>query len=217
MKHFFLLAIILITGILILNNSESNSKNLQENNNVIVPMAEGNYWTYLRYYYNSSKKNSIIEIDTIQFLFGEKVKLNNEVWYQWGLKDCGFNFIGRNKEDGFWNITHDKKTNFSIDSAYLFFKYPTYIGDVWYNKNHSDSMQTLSVDEDVIVPAGKYKCIHYLIEGKNNSKKDVYFTPGVGMIKYEFIGSICVVEKNNSKSIPDTTWNLLKLKSYNIK
>jgi hypothetical protein len=213
MKSSFLYPIISILGLIILYNTGCNSRKLQNINQEIIPIAEGNNWIYHNYYYRSPRKDSICDADTIQFQIGKKIKINNEEWFQWGVFGIDFRNVGRNKKEGFCTITYDNIQNISVDSAFLFFKYPTKPGDVWYSKFDNDTIQTISLDEEVTVPAGTFKCIHYRKKDSGKYPNNGFFmAPGVGMIKCEIIGGI-----DDSYPIPDTVWNILKLTKYKVK
>jgi hypothetical protein len=179
----------------------------------LIPLSEGNFWTYDNYYYTKPGKDTIYNADSTTLHIGKKIKLNNEDWYQWGFWGFDFANVCINKQEGLYNITNDMKDNFIIDSALLFFKYPTKIGDEWYSKFDEDTLMTVSLDKEIKVPAGKFRCIHFRRKSLSNyPNSGYYFAPGIGLIKYDnFIGH------HFDEENPDTTWNILKLKRYKIK
>ncbi|MBM2816532.1 MAG: hypothetical protein HW421_3294 [Ignavibacteria bacterium] len=205
--------ILSILGFISLFNTVCDSKNKKLSKKEIIPIAEGNNWTYDNYYYRSPRKDSICEAGTIQLVFGKKIIIKNEEWVQWGVFGFGFSNVGINKKEGFYRIFYDSIQDINFDSAFLFFKYPTEPGDKWYSKFENDTIQTISLYEEVTVPAGTFKCIHYRTKGLSKYPNNGFFiAPGVGMIKCEIIGGIDI-----SYPIPDTVWNILKLTKYKVK
>jgi hypothetical protein len=194
-------------------NSQNNPGKSQNTTKEIIPLAEGNFWTYQNYYYRSPRKDSINNADSVTLHVGKKILFNNQDWYPWGVLDWDYSNIGINQKDGFYRIFFNNINNISIDSACLFFKYPTKNGDKYYSGCVYDTLHIISIDEEVTVPAGTFKCIHYrTIDSDKYPDNEFFISPGVGMVKCEIINGI-----DKSYPIPDTVWIILKLTKYQVK
>ncbi|OGU12600.1 MAG: hypothetical protein A2X61_13850 [Ignavibacteria bacterium GWB2_35_12] len=213
MRNFLILTIFSFLSIILLQFCSGEPKDSCCISKELIPLSEGNFWTYDNYYFRKTGKDTIYYADSITLHLGKRIKLNNEDWYQWGLKYFDFANVCSNKKNGLYNITDDSLHNFQINKALLFFKYPTKLGDEWYNEFDEGILQTVNLEEVITVPAGTFKCIHYRRKDLGKYPNSGFFiAPGIGIIKFEItIGS------HKSNPSPDVTWNLFKLKRYKIK
>ena len=146
----------------------------------IMPLKVGNSWDYLLSTYdafgNETQVGSIIET-----VMG-RVSIDSEAWFL--LEDISTSsdtetYYLANRRDGSW-------ARDSINaSPELYIKYPMSVGDTFEMGGFlgGGAVEVVSLDETVVVPAGSFKCVHFLNDGAT-LKIHIYFALGKGRIKY---------------------------------
>ncbi|MBN1447061.1 MAG: hypothetical protein JXA28_03955 [Bacteroidetes bacterium] len=147
----------------------------------IMPLQPGNAWTYqLTNYDASGAVRSSAEMTA--FILGDTL-IDGELWSEYGPVYPGSEFF-MNRTDGLWY----RQRNVSLPG--LMAKYPASPGNV-FTEGHGDTVRVLSVERDVTVPAGLFRCHEYeqrseLIVGDTiRFRYRRCFSPGVGMVLLE--------------------------------
>jgi hypothetical protein len=147
----------------------------------IMPLQSGNAWTYqLTNYDASGTIRSSAEVTT--FILGDTL-IDGEHWSAYGPVYPGSEFF-MNKADGLWY----RQRNVSLPG--LMAKYPASPGDV-FTEEHGDTVRVLSVERDVTVPAGSFRCHEYEQRSEVLAGDIIRFryrrcfSPGVGMVLIE--------------------------------
>jgi hypothetical protein len=159
-------------------NPENNSQNNP------IPLKKGNSWNYILTSYDSTETISYTE-NNVENVITDTV-ISNIRWYSLNSSPKGVWFT--NKSDGYWGYVKATNQNKLIkDTTFLVYKYPTVVGDKYRD------YEVVSVDEEVIVPAGKFNCIHIIIrypDSKNYllDSFETFFKPGLGKVKWMQIG-----------------------------
>lgn len=105
-------------------------------NNELFALEIGNSWKYEVYSYSTKENIHNPAFDTTQFKVLEEVLIDNEKWFKVEISTNGINngiksILMSNKEEGLWMGEYSTINNkFKSGYPYLFFKYPTKIGDV---------------------------------------------------------------------------------------
>lgn len=175
----------------------------------IWPLAEGNSWTYHAYRYHSTYPDEHWSDDTLTIYVSKKVNIQGEDWFVIAVDGRSL-LIAKNKKDGFWAHLFVNFTEVRKDSVYLHYKYPAKVGDK--STIYLGEFLTLSLNNDVNTPAGKFNCIRYI----NNADPlapmyDDYMSPGFGMVFSKQIEEI-----NKYNQVLDTLWYNMELISYKI-
>jgi hypothetical protein len=135
----------------------------------------------------------------------------DEDWYFLESNGKTAKVVLANRKDGLWKINFHDSTKINVDSAKLAIKYPTKLNDIYPITPTSGIM--VSLNSEVVTLAGTFKCIRYCeIEFAKHEFFGVYYYPGIGLIKQEFISST-----HENQNPPDTTWQRTVLVSYEIK
>lgn len=171
--------LIIISIVFILSSCSEQTNPDFEEGKYIIPLNTGNSWNYLITYFDSLGAITETKYETAKIF--KDTLLDGRQWYSYSNEQDGIWFT--NKSDGYWVFIQG--TSFFSDShkdtSILIFKYPTYNGDTYSN------YQVLSLNDEVTVPAGKYKCIHIVADRLNptnnlKEKSDTYFVPDMGIV-----------------------------------
>jgi hypothetical protein len=175
----------------------------------IWPLAEGNFWTFHLFSYQSHNPTLHSDNDTITMRVSKKANIDGEEWY---LINVGSKIlmVAKNKSDGFWGHEFKDFSEIHNPLAGMRIKYPTFDGDG--NPYVYGEYLTISINNTITTPAGKFDCIRYL-DGEIPKLKDNgnFFSPGVGFVYSKQIEKI-----DPYHQIPDTTWAIMELVSYRI-
>lgn len=183
-KSFISLSIVLFSiSIFYLGCSDSvNPEDYFQNNP--IPLKIGNSWNYLLTNYDSTETISYTH-NNLENVITDTV-ISNMRWYSLNSSPKGEWFT--NKADGYWGFVKANNQNKLIkDTTFLIFKYPTVVGDKYRD------YEVVAVDEEVVVPAGKFNCVHITVRypHSNNYLLDsfeILFKPGLGKVKWMQIG-----------------------------
>ncbi len=207
-KKPYLLCFCLILGYISLTNCGDSSTNNTNDSSVIIPLAVGNSWQYATYRFRSSNSDSIYNIDTVVNNIIREIILNNEKWFIGGHEE----FALTNRKDGLWMIEEIGDGVFPVESASLFFKYPTTVGDEWHWPSIKDTIRTAGINELIVVPGGTFKCIDYQVKYSTpNNYRSLLFAPNVGQIYDRLIAYV-----STEKIPPDTVWRVFELIDYSV-
>lgn len=160
----------------------------------IIPLAVGNEWTYAG--------TLVINKDTTlkMEIIGDTL-IKDEMWF---IMNDGFqNSLVKNDEKGLW-ISQKYEL---IEELYpiILQHYPVNVGDKF--KADGETVIINSLNKEVEVPAGKFKCILYEINSEYDNIK-IYATPGIGIIK--------MINKNLNEKESGRE-DFIELKSYKLK
>lgn len=141
----------------------------------LMPMKIGNLWVY-----KTAKIDRYGTVERTDYM--SLAVLADTVFsgQSYALIEGGFPLT--NKEDGIYSVKKDS----SSYSPALFFKYPAKLNDS-YQSFTNDSITVMALDETVITPAGKFKCIKYLSRSSSmfDEATAFYLCPSTGIIKIE--------------------------------
>ena len=165
----------------------SNSTEPDETINELIPLKIGNKWNYKMTIYDSL--GSISYREDITTSIDRDTFINGIKWY--GYNTPPTRIWHTNKSDGYWTFVKAGTGNVVNDTSLLVYKYPTQVGDVYGNPDMP--REVVSVDEEITIPAGKFKAIHLVttFTGSTNYLLDsfeTFITPGLGVIKVMQIG-----------------------------
>ena len=159
----------------------------------LIPLKLDNEWEY-----EQTTSDSTGKIDYIDYNIESVLKdtvISNIRWYQFNTS----NYIWyTNKEDGYWSyIIANKSHSTDSDTTQLVFKKDYYRGENFH------AFDVIAVDTMIIVPAGKFNCIHlsYKFDDPDNYllfSYEVFLSAGIGRVKWMQIGEI----SNNQKFTP---------------
>lgn len=165
-----------IISILILTTCSSKVTSPEENkSSSIIPLKLGNTWEYYVTYFDSV--GIMYEAKHVSQFVNGKINILDLTWYCYNSYK---NYWYTNKSDGYW--LYYKSTNGAEDQSMLIYKYPTIVGE-----KYAD-IDVISVDEEIQVPAGKFKCIH-LLQGSDSPSdnsdysSEIYLCPKIGLIR----------------------------------
>lgn len=162
------------------NDPEDSKKQL-------IPLAKGNSWSYVQTTFDTIGRayspgyyveNKVIS-DTM---------IANEKWYH--SEGYPNNVWLTNRSNGFWQYVKAGVTaTLKRDTMVYVFSYPAKIGD----KSHT--LEVVSIDKEVTVPAGTFRCIHYLHKEINSTNYlidsfEYFVVPGLGIIKWQQVGKL---------------------------
>ena len=203
---FFALLAFVILG------CSDNNTNQDNSSKEIYPLAVGNSWSYQVMSYNSTNKDSVKIFDTLTTYVYKKITINGEDWYSISPDGKSSKVLLINRKDGLWGCIIEDSSKINIDSAFLGFKYPTFVNDS--NIKNGKGYLTVNLNNEVSTILGKFNCIRYInIHDQILENNGTYVAPGIGMVKDEFITSI---HQTDSTSIPDTVWIKEVLYKYHI-
>ena len=211
----YLLILLIICGFNIFNYRDENNLSSNNNANVLMPLKIGNYWIYKITYYENPESMKSIEIDTISII-GDTI-IKNEKYYKILYKGYT-DVLMVNKNDGlyvkiisnviltlrFLRYPVNPNTNYT---GYIYLKIEEYNEDI--DKTYSFAMNVETLNENVKVQAGTFKCIKYIspdfdidYKGKIYIEWDsthIFLAPNIGIIKtisqskkkIDYIKSLC--------------------------
>lgn len=144
----------------------------------ILPMRIGNLWTYKRIDYDSLGKVSKISTDSMKV--DQRVSLEcNLLGYHLAEYRNGQIYRSAkayNNLEGFWEE--------GFINVCLLYSYPDTAGRVIHNCDIQQKI--LSINDIVVVPAGKFVCYKYSIEIQDrNTFQILWLSPGKGIIRNE--------------------------------
>ncbi|OGU10698.1 MAG: hypothetical protein A2X61_05005 [Ignavibacteria bacterium GWB2_35_12] len=197
--------IFIICIVFLLNSCGDSGTNTNDSNKELWPFSVGNTWTYFVYSYHRYNSDTVKPFDTITYYISGKKSINGEDWYFMTSIGRSSKVIFINRSDGLWGYNFKDSTNINIDSATLGFRYPTYLNETY--PNDTNGIKTVSLNSEVISPAGKFTCIKYIYIKR--PQEAMYFYPGIGLIKNELITAI-----DTTLTPPDTVWIRMILVSY---
>jgi hypothetical protein len=162
---------------------------------VLLPLDEGNSWTFRRTVYNPN--GSINYTDTIT----QKIVKDSSLYgFKWSFESYE-QILYRNDEQGLWGFYTEPR---------LYYRYPS-------SKNvqfvqSSDTVTVVSTDTLITTPVGEFHCYHYRINF-NNYPINQFICPDLGFVNMEY---------GHYYSNPPGGWEpylsvRLELLSYNIK
>jgi hypothetical protein len=181
-NRFLLLFIIISAAFFSCSESTAPDSSILE----LVPLDVGNEWEYEITRYDSTG-NINFQNNYTSKIFKDTV-INGIRWY------CDIPYYIRNwytnKSDGYWIFFKAGSHGVLQDTSLLLYKYPTYVGEIYGNPNYP--FEVVSVDVEVIVPAGKFRTIHFsqVLSSSNSplvTSHETYICPGIGFIKSEDI------------------------------
>lgn len=148
---------------------------------VIMPLDEGNQWTYIVKSYSPSSPTPSSIAGLVQTAV-EKVTIDDEAWwmirtiYSEGINfDTSFSYM-INRSDGLWSRGSETGT------PTMMAKYPAQVGDV-FSPYSGIEMELVAIDEEVIVPAGSFYCYHYVMSSLASQMEVHYlYRPNLGLI-----------------------------------
>jgi hypothetical protein len=204
--------LICITYLFLVASCSDKSTNIPSTPQSIFPMSVGNSWTYNNYTFDKIKKDSMIFNKSETLNIDSFLIINNEKWYH-GIFDDEYLFT--NRSDGFWRLAQNDNHEYIIDSAELFIKYPTSIGDKVYLKDKKNPLETVELNVTVSVPAGTFNCVKYKYHSGDDSTynmtENMYLSPRIGLVKDE----ITSISTYNNKT--DTSKRVMLLMVYHLK
>ena len=114
------------------------------NVDVIIPLAVGNQWVTHTASWDSSGRPNVTLVDTARIVRDTTVQF--ERWFVDKTGSCV-----TNRPTGYWVLSN------SVPD--LFLKYPVSLNDSYVYGN--DSVQVVSMDTSITVPAGTFNCVGY--------------------------------------------------------
>ena len=178
-------SLIIVTGFLFTNCSESTEPDFLSND--LIPLKISNSWNYKQTVYDSS--GVIVRVENQSSTIIKDTTILSQLWYSFSDVPDGFWYS--NKTDGYWVFVKAYINPTLNDSSILVYKYPTKVGDIY---GDADSpREVVSIDEEIIVPAGKFKVIHIITHHLNSQNYlidsfESFVAPQIGVIKKMQIG-----------------------------
>jgi hypothetical protein len=148
----------------------SNDSNPTKSNSAveIIPLELGNIWKYQYQTFDTS--GAVLQNIVSQNTITGDTTIENNIWYYFSEDALFFS----NYEDGFHTYNQYDSQN------ELVYKYPCNIGDKY------SQWEITSIDTQITVPAGSFKCILYHFRLNTNysyGNREVFIKPGLGRIK----------------------------------
>ncbi len=180
--YVFTFCLILVSFVACNTGSEPEDSKKQ-----LIPLAIGNSWSYTQTTFDTTGK-----VSSAAYHFDDKVDsdtiISNEKWYH----SEGYpNYVWiTNRSNGFW---HFAKAGTSLlikrDTTLLVFGYPAKIG------TKPGTYEVVSLDKEVTVQAGTFRCIHYVYKVANPTNYwftgfEYFITPGLGIVKWQQFGKL---------------------------
>ncbi|MFH2048068.1 MAG: hypothetical protein ABIJ12_01365 [bacterium] len=184
-----ILFIILFATLLALSCGKSNpqSSEVDDNfKNVILPLNEGNIWSFDVSRYNAT--GGVIEKYSIYNSIGSDTIISNVKWYSMYFYDDNSlekYALLKNRVDGLWRRFYDE-SNAPFKSEELFLKYPANVDDYYLIENDTIMVTVISTDTTITVPGGTFNCYLYRFTYELINSyiiSDLYFAPEIGWIK----------------------------------
>jgi hypothetical protein len=161
--------------IITLTNSCCKENQFEEvDKTFLVPLKVGNFWKYKATHYDSLQ--NLLYTDTLTIkVIGDTI-IDNQIWYNLDYEGVSY----RNNSEGL--------QIYYFNSASLLYRYPIMLGEV-YDSSSTSSVTVTSINESVLVPAGKFSCYNYQRKF-TDLNINIYLSPGIGFIKYPNLKSI---------------------------
>ena len=173
---------------------------------VILPLAEGNIWTYSYIVYDSLgfiTQNTVLTREITR-----KVAVGDETWSELTSVDGGnppaVKFVV-NRSEGLWQADSE------AGDPYFGIKYPGKVNDLYTGTSSllggNLTVTIAGIGENVTTPAGEYSCYRYtwsfllfgvLLEGTE------YWAPNVGLMRME----VTATRTSDSKITGTNVWQL---------
>jgi hypothetical protein len=213
MNTFYKYSLVLL--LFVISSCSSPNSGPNEDSLQIMPLEEGKAWIYSTNQKIYTSSDTSFKYDTIGFGLNRKRRVDNEDLYELVTRfDNHTDQFYINRSNGLWGVRY-----YSYDSSYgdltYIYKYPTKVGDFWYESYHPSSAQitTVAVDKKITVPAGTYSCVCYKIYYPSE-RKTLYncLSPGVGLIMQKILK-----DSTNFNDTNDITFKLVKIQKNPIK
>lgn len=204
--HLIIFVIGIFTILLFQSCKKTPTDSSNELTNVILPLADGNYWTYI---------DSVWHFYTFDFRWEREIKVgitgttkvnvddNEYMGYYFNNYDLDLITPSENKsiytndELGLWSLGAESPSNIFL-SRNLVIKYHVEVGDSWpyqiigYDAEEKPfiketvNVHCISKDELVSTVAGDYYCILYhYFENTYGDDVYLYYAPNIGLVARE--------------------------------
>ncbi len=157
------------------NNDDSSAVSTPGLPNVILPLQDGNFWSYRRTAYDS--QGSVIAVDTTTERVARDTLLSGERWYIWQTPS-GLS-MGTLRSDGYWSLAGGVPA--------LFFVYPASVNQTYMITENGPTIRVIAVDTLISVPRGTFPCIGYeQLDDRSGSLVRIdYLAANTGLIRAE--------------------------------
>ncbi|VAX28340.1 hypothetical protein MNBD_IGNAVI01-1010 [hydrothermal vent metagenome] len=183
-QKVFIYSLVLFSSLLF-GCSESTSPEEADAN--LIPLKIGNTWShnFTDYDSNGVVTSTKLQISTID----RDTTFSNKRWYSYSHIPRGVWFI--NKDGGYWSWIKASLLHLENDTSVVVYKYPTFAGDIY--GDVETPTEVISIDEEITVPAGKFKVIHYVTRYISSDNYlidsfEKFIAPGIGVIKTMQVG-----------------------------
>ena len=158
--------------IILLTFTSCNKDNTVDANipstSLLLPLDNGNSWTFLRTVYNTN--GSVNYADTIT----QKIVRDSSLYgFKWSFESYE-QILYQNDEKGLWVFDTEPR---------LYYRYPSF-PNVQFVQNF-DTVTVISTDTLITTPAGNFHCYHYRINF-NNYPINQYICPDLGFVNMEY-------------------------------
>ncbi|MFA7420548.1 MAG: hypothetical protein WCZ90_12760 [Melioribacteraceae bacterium] len=153
----------------------------------LIPLAKGNSWSYVQTTFDTTGKASTA-VYHVEDKVDSDTTIFNEKWYH--SEGYPSNVWITNRSNGLWHFAKAGASPLiKRDTTILVFGYPAKIG------TKPGTYEVVSVDKEVTVPAGTFRCIQYsyFIPNPTNSWYsgfEYFITPGLGIVKWQQVGKL---------------------------
>jgi hypothetical protein len=135
---------------------------------VLLPLDEGNSWTFMRTVYNPN--GSVNYTDTIT----QKIVKDSSLYgFKWSFESYE-QVLYQNDEQGLWIFYTEPR---------LYYRYPS-LPNVHFVQNY-DTVTVVSTDTLITTPAGEFHCYHYRINF-DNYPINQFICPDLGFVNMEY-------------------------------
>lgn len=166
---------------LILSCSDDDKVTNSEPSEEIMPLAIGNQWTFVIVGIDSL--GDTVSLDSQSTTIVGDTVISGQTWYQYQTDVIQSSDLPvlRNGDEGLWITGPD-----ATDLPYLVAKYPAMTGEMWTNAVGDDTLTVSATRAPVVVPAGSFECIEYVIHRPSGDSTINFYAPGTGLIKRTF-------------------------------
>ena len=180
-----LYSLIIVIGFLFSNCSEPTEPDVLSND--LIPLKISNSWNYKQTVYDSS--GVIVRVENQSSTIIKDTTILSQLWYSFSDVPDGIWFT--NKTDGYWAFVKANTGSTLNDTSLLVYKYPTKVGDIYGDADSPN--EVVSIDEEITVPAGKFKVIHIITHYQSSQTYlldsfEMFIAPQIGVIKRMQIG-----------------------------
>lgn len=150
----------------------------------IMPLSSKNYWVYEDSFFTDGVFSKV-QFDTLRYLTTKKSQPDGLVWWE-GNISVGLPDIMYANDSSFFNLSDRLFTPDIMDVKKEFGLFP---GDsLKYLTSFEDAAamgRSLKFDSPIQTPAGTFNdCLYFEKNARNYRKDQVYFKPGLGVVKY---------------------------------